>query len=49
MTEFGRKRTCLKRIRGYDTEGKKEVEVGILLICNDNNVIANKSFFNKLF
>ena len=36
---FGGKRSCLKRIRGYDVE--MEVEVGTLLLSNDeNNVIA---------
>ena len=40
--EFGRKRSCLKRIRGYDI-GEKVVEVGTRLLGNDkDNVIANK-------
>ena len=42
MTEFGEKRSCLKRIRGYN-RGEEEVEVSTLLLGNDkNNVIANK-------
>ena len=46
-TEFGRKRSCLKRISGYDTRGvgggEGEVEVDTLLLCDDkSNVIANK-------
>ena len=42
ITEFGGKRSCLKRIRGYKT-GEEEVEVSTLLLGNDkNNVIANK-------
>ena len=47
ITEFGGKRSCLKRIRGYKT-GEEEVEVSTLLLGNDkNNVIANK--YIKLF
>ena len=34
MTEFGRKRLCLKR-SGVTTQGSKEVEVGTLLLGND--------------
>ena len=41
MAEFGGKRSCLKRISSYNT-GRKEEEVGTLLLGNDkNNVIAN--------
>ena len=37
---FSGKRSCLKRIKGYDT-GQGEVEVGTLLLRdNKNNVIA---------
>ena len=40
---FKRKRLCLKRIRGYDTEESGKVEVGTLLIGNrKNSVIADK-------
>ena len=36
-----RKKTCLKRIRGYKTGGKEE-EIGTLLLGNDkNNVNVN--------
>ena len=46
--EFGGNRSCLKRIRGYNT-GRKEEEVGTLLLGNDkNNVIVNYVFI-KLF
>ena len=34
ITEFGGKRSCLKRIRGYKT-GEEEVEVSTLLLGND--------------
>ena len=38
---FSKKRSCLKKIRGYDTE-RREVEVGTLLLSNDkNNIIAD--------
>ena len=37
------KRPCYERIRGYNT-GEMEVEVGILLLGNDNNVIPNNVF-----
>ena len=47
MTEFDRKRSCLKE-SGVTTQGRKEVEVGTLLLGNDkNNVIVNYLF--KLF
>ena len=40
--EFGGKRSCLKE-SGVATQGRKEVEVGTLLLGNDkNNVIVNK-------
>ena len=40
VPSFGGKRSCLKRIRGYNT-GKMEVEVGTLLLSNyEKNVIA---------
>ena len=39
--EFDRKRLCLKE-SGVTTQGRKEVEVGTLLLGNDkNNVIVN--------
>ena len=48
MAEFVEKRSCLKRIRGYNT-GEKEEEVNTLLLGNDkNNVIVNYLFI-KLF
>ena len=48
ITEFGGKRSCLKRIRGYKT-GEEEVEVSTLLLGNDkNNVIANYVFIKLL-
>ena len=41
MTKFDRKRSCLKE-SGVTTQGRKEVEVGTLLLGNDkNNVIVN--------
>ena len=44
MADFGRKRSCLKGIRGYDR--RKEVEVDTLLLGNDkSNVIANYLLF----
>ena len=36
MTEFDRKRSCLKE-SGVTTQGRKEVEVGTLLLGNDKN------------
>ena len=41
--EFGRKRSCLKRsCHVTKTKGRKEVEVGTLLLGNDkNNVVVN--------
>ena len=48
MVEFSRKRSCLKRIRGYNT-GRKEEEVGTILLGNDkNNVIVNYLFISYL-
>ena len=48
MAEFVEKRSCLKRIRGYN-KGEKEEEVNTLLLGNDkNNVIVNYLFI-KLF
>ena len=42
MMEFGRKKSCLKE-SAVKTQGRKEVEVGTLLLGNDkNNVTANK-------
>ena len=42
MVKFGWKKSCLKRIRGYDT-GRKELEVGTLLLGSDKKyVIANQ-------
>ena len=42
MVEFGRKRLCLKRIRGYDT-GEERVGSRHSLDGNHkNNVIVNK-------
>ena len=39
--EFSRKMvTCLKRIRGYNT-GRKEEEVGTLLLGNDKTVLLS--------
>ena len=41
MVDFSGKRSCLKRIRGT-RQGRKEEEVGTLLLGNDkNNVIVN--------
>ena len=41
MAEFSGKRSYLKRIMGYN-KGRKEMEVGTLLLGNDkNNVIVN--------
>ena len=41
MVEFDRKRSCLKE-SGVTALGRKEVEVGTLLLGNDkNNVIVN--------
>ena len=45
--EFSRKRSCLKE-SGVTTQERKEVEVGTLLLGNDNNVIVNYLFV-KLF
>ena len=48
MAEFGGKRLYLKE-SGVTTQGRKEVEVGTLLLGNDkNNVIVNYLFI-KLF
>ena len=48
MMEFGRKKSCLKE-SAVKTQGRKEVEVGTLLLGNDkNNVIVNYLFI-KLF
>ena len=45
MTEFDRKRSCLKE-SGVTTQGRKEVEVGTLLLGNDkNSVIVNYYLF----
>ena len=45
MAEFGRKRSCLKRIKGYNTGeergGRKEEEVGSLPGNDKNNVVVN--------
>ena len=39
MVEFGRKRSCLKRMRGYN---RAPLEVGTVLLGNDkNSVIVN--------
>ena len=38
MTEFDRKRSCLKE-SGVTTQGRKEVEVGTLLLGNDKNSV----------
>ena len=51
MAEFGRKRSCLKHKggKGGSRQGRKEEEVGTLLLDNDkNNVIVNYLFI-KLF
>ena len=41
----GRKRSCLKE-SGVTTQGRREVEVGTLLLGNGkNNVTANKKYF----
>ena len=45
---FGGKRSCLKRIRGYN-KGRKEEEVGTLLPGNDNNNVIVNYLFIKLF
>ena len=43
-TEFGGKRSCLKRIRSYNT-GEERGGIGTLLLGNDkNNVIVNYLF-----
>ena len=47
--EFGGKRSCLKE-SGVTTQGRKEVEVGTLLLGNDkNNVIVNYLFIKLVF
>ena len=47
--EFSGKRSCLKRIRGYNTGGKEE-EVGTLLLGNDkNNIVFNYLSINLVF
>ena len=38
MTEFDRKRSCLKE-SGVTTQGRKEVEVGTLLLGNDKTML----------
>ena len=41
MLLFGGKRSCFKSIRGVTTQGRREAEVGTLLLGNDeNNIIA---------
>ena len=41
MAEFGRKRSCLEIIKAM-AQGRKEVEIGTLLLGNDeNNVFVN--------
>ena len=49
MAELGRKRSCLKK-SGVITQGRKEDEVGTLLLSNDKkNVIVNYLFIKLVF
>ena len=47
VLSFCGKRSCLKRITGYDT-GKREVEVAILLLNNDKNNVTAKNVLSYL-
>ena len=42
--EFGGKRSHVKKESGVTTQGRKEEEVGTLLLGNDKNVIVNYLF-----
>ena len=48
MPLFGGKRSCLKRIGGYDT-GKERVKVSTLLLSNDKNNVIAENVYIKLF
>ena len=49
MTEkFGGERSCLKKIRGYNT-GRKDEEAGFLLLGKDKNSVIVNYFLIKFF